>query len=50
MYLVNGNLVNILPFRLLLSQRQQAFYAREADFVRQIKDAEVPDDLEVIVW
>lgn len=28
----------------------QSCFDREADWVRQIKDAETPEDLEVIVW
>ena len=47
---VTLGLNDLVTIRLLLSQRQQALYAREADWVRQIKDVESPEDLEVIVW
>jgi hypothetical protein len=47
---VTLGLNDLITIRLLLSQRQQALYAREADWVRQIKDVESPEDLEVIVW
>ncbi len=47
---VTLGLNDLISIRLLLSQRQQALYAREADWVRQIKDVESPEDLEVIVW
>ena len=42
---VTLGLNDLVTIRLLLSQRQQALYAREADWVRQIKDVESPEDL-----
>jgi len=47
---VTLGLNDLVTIRLLLSQRQQTLYAREADWVRQIKDAETPDELGGIVW
>ena len=42
---VTLGLDDLVTIRLLLSQRQQTLYAREADWVRQIKDAESPEEL-----
>ena len=47
---VNLGLNDLVTIRLLLSQRQQGLYAREAGMVAQITAAETPDDLEVIMW
>ena len=47
---VTLGLNDLVTIRLLLSQRQQALYAREADWVRQIKDVESPEELGGIVW
>ena len=47
---VTLGLDDLVTIRLLLSQRQQTLYAREADWVRQIKDAETPDGLGGIAW
>lgn len=40
----------LFTFRLLLSQRQQGLYTREAGMVAQSTATETPDDLEGIVW
>jgi hypothetical protein len=47
---VTLGLNDLVTIRLLLSQRQQGLYAREAGMVAQISAAETPDDLEVIMW
>ena len=47
---VTLGLNDLVTIRLLLSQRQQGLYAKEAGLVEQIEAAETLDDLEVIVW
>lgn len=44
------NLNDLTTIRLLLSQRQQALYAKEAVLVLQISSATTPEDLELIEW
>lgn len=41
---------DLVTIRLLLSQRQQRLYVKEAGLVEQIEAAETLDGLEVIVW
>jgi len=47
---VTLGLNDMVTIRLLLSQRQQGLYAKEAGLVEQIEAAESLDDLEMIVW
>ena len=47
---VTLGLNDLVTIRLLLSQRQQGLYAKEAGLVEQIEAAETLDDLEVIMW
>lgn len=43
-------LVDLVTIRLLLSQRQQTLYNKEANLVFQIKIAQTPEDLNNINW
>lgn len=47
---VTLGLNDLVTIRLLLSQRQQGLYVKEAGLVEQIEAAETLDDLEVIMW
>lgn len=47
---VTLNLTDLVTIRLLLSQRQQSLYAKEAMLLNQINSATTPDEVSLIVW